>query len=195
MELNPADQNAYFVALKACQDAQDPAGLDLAKVAAERFPDSARANFEYGFHLQRAGLPEQALPYLRKAMSLDTSYEEPFFFHGEILAREDKHEEAVQSLRKALAIRPDYVPASMVLAKSLMTLERFDEARQELARIIAASPDHPQPHLLLSQIYYRLGDEERARAEKSISMKLRRANPSLMEAPQAVPFPKEPQSR
>lgn len=193
LDLSPDDQNAYFIALKACQDAQDIAAVDIARRALAHFPDSARANFEYAFHLQRAGRTGEALPLLKRAMELDPTYEEPHFFYGELMAREEKYEEAAVHLHTALRIRPDYVAASMLLVKSLLALDRVTEAKAELERIVAVQPEHPQPHLLLSQLYFRLGDEDRARQEKDRSMRLRRANPALMEAPQAIPFPESAQ--
>jgi hypothetical protein len=35
-----------------------------------------------------------------------------------------------------------------------------------------------------------MGDEERARREKEISLRLRREDPTLVETPQGRPFPK-----
>ncbi|NWF84052.1 MAG: tetratricopeptide repeat protein [Bryobacteraceae bacterium] len=179
----------WLIAIKACQDAQNPAAFTLAEQAAAKFPQSARAVFEYAFHLQRAGRREEALPLLEKAIKLDPSYEEPLFFSGDLLLLEDRHEDAAERLRAALRIRPDYVPACVSLAKALMALERYQEAVSELEACAKASPSHPQPHLLLSQVFFRLGDEARSRAEKEISFRLRRENPALMEAPQARPFP------
>ena len=129
------------------------------------------------------------MPYLEKAMKLDAAYEEPHFFLGDLLLLEDRTEEAVQQLRRALELKPDYMAACTSLAKGLMSLRKNEEARAELERCAARVPDHPQPHLILSQVFYRLGDEERAKVEKELSMKLRRANPRLMEAPQARAFP------
>ena len=71
-----------------------------------------------------------------------------------------------------------------------MELERYDEAVRELEQMIRRSPKHPQPHLLLSQVCFRMGDEERARREKEISLRLRREDPTLVETPQGRPFPK-----
>ena len=48
------------------------------------------------------------------------------------------------------------------------------EAIAELNETVALDPKHPQPHLLLSQIYFRMGDEAKAKAEKEISLRLRR---------------------
>jgi Flp pilus assembly protein TadD len=69
-----------------------------------------------------------------------------------------------------------------------MNLEQWDEAQKELRMAIQLSPEHPQPHLLLSQIYFRLGDEEQARQAKEASLRLRRQNPTLLEAVQGRPF-------
>lgn len=179
----------WLIAIKACQDAQNPAAFALAQQAAAKFPRSARAVFEYAFQLQRAGRREEALPLLEKAIQLDASYEEPLFFSGDLLLLDDRYADAAERLRAALRIRPDYVPACVSLAKALMALERYREAVSGLEACAAASPQHPQPHLLLSQVYFRMGDEARSRAEKEISFQLRRQNPALMEAPQARPFP------
>jgi Tfp pilus assembly protein PilF len=92
-------------------------------------------------------------------------------------------------LRKAIENRRDYVPARVVLARALMNLQKWDEALSELKETVQLDPRHPQPHLLLSQIYFRLGDEAKAKVEKETSLRLRRENPTILEALQARPFP------
>ncbi len=190
LELKSDDPNLYFLAIKSFQDAGDytTAGA-IAKQAAGKFPDSARANFEYAFHLQKDGKIDQAITALQKAMKADPSYEEPFFFYGNLLVDQDRNEEAIPYLRKAIEDRNDYVPARVVLARALMNLQKWDEAIKELNETIQLDPKHPQPHLLLSQIYFRQGDEPKAKMEKEISLALRRQNPQILEAVQARPFP------
>jgi hypothetical protein len=61
-----------------------------------------------------------------------------------------------------------------------------------LNETVALDPKHPQPHLLLSQIFFRMGDEAKAKAEKDISLRLRRENPTILEAAQGRPFPDGP---
>jgi tetratricopeptide (TPR) repeat protein len=183
------DPNLYFLAIKANQDAGDyAAALEIAKQAIDKFPDSARANFEYAFHLKTDGKIPEALTYLQKAMKDDPTYEEPFFFYGNLLVDQDRSEEAIPYLRKAIEDRHDYVPARVVLARALMNLKKWDESIQELKQTIELDPTHPQPHLLLSQIYFRQGDEAQAKKEKEISFKLRRENPTILEAVQSRPF-------
>jgi len=184
------DPNLYFLAIKAYQDAGDDAtARELAKQTVARFPDSARANFEYAFHLQKDGELSNALMYLKKAMKTDAHYEEPFFFYGNLLVDQDQSAEAIPYLKKAIENRNDYVPARVVLARALMKLEKWDEAIAELKETMQLDPSHPQPHLLLSQIYFRVGEEAKAKDEKQISFKLRRENPSILEALQSRPFP------
>jgi predicted Zn-dependent protease len=127
--------------------------------------------------------------FLKKAMTLDPAYEEPPFFIGDLLVKLDKPEEAVPYLRTAIRNRNDYVPARVLLARALMKLERWDEAMAELKATVELDPKHPQPHLLMSQVYFRLGDEARARQARQISLELRRRNPELLEAVQGRPFP------
>lgn len=182
----------WLIAIQACHDARDLAVMELARSAAEKFPAHARTNFEYGYQLRRAGLREESLPYLKKAMEADASYEEPYFFYGDSLLMEDQYEEAARHLRIALKIRPDYMPACIALAKALMGQDKLEDASTELQRCSQTNANHAQPHLLLSQIYFRLGKEEEAGREKTLSLRLRRAHPELMESPQARPFPAAP---
>jgi predicted Zn-dependent protease len=125
-------------------------------------------------------------------MKQDPSYEEPFFFYGNLLVDQDRAADAIPYLEKAIQNRRDYVPARVVLARALMNLKKWPEAVAELNETIALDPKHPQPHLLLSQIYFRMGDESKAKAEKEISLRLRRENPTILEATQGRPFPDRP---
>jgi superkiller protein 3 len=189
LELNPGGLDFYLLAIHACQNARDlAAGLDIARRAAARFPDSARAQFEYGFHLQRDGQLAEAVDVLKRAMELDPSYEEPFYFYGDLLVIQGRDEAAVPYLRRAMAARAEYLPPRLSLARALMHLEKWQEAVAELEASIRIDPLHPEPHLLLSRVYFSLGDEERAAREKAVSLRLRRGNPHALEAAQGRPF-------
>lgn len=121
-------------------------------------------------------------------MRIDPTYEEPFFFYGDVLVQQGRNAEAIAPLRQAIRNRSKYLPARVLLARALMNLKRWEEAQNELREAIRLSPDHPQPHVLLSQVYFRLGEEDKAKQEKEISLKLRRANPGLLEAAQGRAF-------
>jgi tetratricopeptide (TPR) repeat protein len=190
LDLDPDDPNNYFLTIKVAQDAGDADyAAEIAARAAGRFPDSARAHTEHGFHLAKHGQVQEAVSHLEKAMQLDPNYEEPYFFFADLLVKNGDNNRAIEPLRQAIRIRPDYIPARVLLARALMNLDRFPEAMTELNATIERDPKHPQPHLLLSQIYFRMGDEDRAKAEKDLSLKLRRENPAILEAIQGRKFP------
>jgi tetratricopeptide (TPR) repeat protein len=189
LELNSGVLDFYLLAIHACQNARDlAAGLTIARRAAAQFPDSARAQFEYGFHLQRDGQIAEAVDVLKRAMELAPSYEEPFYFYGDLLVTQGRDEFAVPYLRRAIAARSDYLPPRLSLARALMHQEKWQESVAELEAAIRIDPAHPEPHLLLSRVYFSLGDEERAAREKTISLRLRRENPHALEAAQGRPF-------
>ena len=188
LALRPDDLDSYLLAIKSCQDAQDAAGPVLAEKAARQFPASARANFEYAWFLQRGGRAADSVTFLQKAMALDPSYEEPFFFYGTVLLDEGKPAAAIEPLQTALARRPNYTAASISLGRALMELERFEEAIRVLNEAARLAPRQPQPPLLLSRLYYRQGDEAKARAAKELSLRLRRENASALEPAQSRPF-------
>lgn len=183
------DPNIYFLAIKSAQDAGDyEKAAEVAHRAVIAFPSSARANFEYGFHLNLQGKTNEAMEYLRRSMKADPAYEESFFLYGNLLVDQGHDAEAIPYLQTAIRNRNDFVPARVVLARALMNQKQWQEAIAELEGTVALDPKHPQPHLLLSQIYFRLGDESRANTEKQISLRLRRENPTVLEAVQSRPF-------
>lgn len=190
LALAPDEENLYLLAIKAYHDAGDDGeAAKLAAQAAQRFPRSARAQFEHGYYLQKRGSTAPALEFLRKAMELDPRYEEPFFFYGDLLVKQSEWEPSLAPLRQALAIRPEYSPARVALARALMNLGKLDEAVAELEQAAKLDPKNAQPWVMLSQIYFRMGQEEKASAAKETSVRLRRENPSVLEAAQARPFP------
>jgi Tfp pilus assembly protein PilF len=158
LRLQPDAGNLYLLAIKAHHDAGDmDAAAKWVAEATRRFPESARAQFEHGYYLQKRGKTDAAMRQLSRAMELDGRYEESFFFYGDLLVKQSRWEEALAPLRKALEIRPEYSPARVALARAL--------------------------------IYFRMGDEDRAREAKETSLRLRRESPALLEAAQSRPFP------
>ena len=190
LKIAPREENLYLLAIKADQDAGDlTAAATLAAEAAQRFPQSARAQFEHGFYLQKRGGAADAMKHLQLAMELDPRYEEPFFFYGDLLVKQSQWEAAVKPLRKALDIRPEYSPARVSLARALMNLGNLPDAAGELEQAAKLDPKNAQPWVMLSQLYFRMGQEDRAQMAKETSLRLRRENPGVLEAAQARPFP------
>ena len=190
LRLRPELEDLYFMAIHAHRESGDLSqGLRIAAEAVKRFPASARANFELAWHLQRQGRFSEALPLLEKAIALDPNYEEPHFFYGDWLVKQARFEEALEPLQRAVRIRPNYMPARIAMARALMGLKRWQESLDVLNEAVAVEPRHPQPHLMLSQVHFRLRNREEARKAKEVSLRLRRENPSFLEAVQSRPFP------
>ena len=190
LRLRPDIEDLHYMAIHACREAGDlDAGLKVAANASTRYPRSARASFEYAWHLQKDGRFAEALPLLRKAIELDPNYEEPHFFYGDWLVKQARYQEALEPLGKAVALRTDYMPARIAMARALMGAKKWTEAVDALEEAVRIEPRHPQPHLLMSQVYFRLRDRTRARAAKELSLRLRRQNPTFLEAVQSRPFP------
>lgn len=186
----PDDSDLFMLALTAHRnDANAIRGRELAHIAYERFPNLARASFELAWHHLQSGEFERAAELIKESIALDPDYEEPHFYLGDWLVQTSRYAEATKSLREAIKIRPDYIPARVRLAQALLRLDRIDEAEQELQEAARQNPLHPQPHVLLSRVYFRKKDLKRASAEKRLSLKLRRENPTILEAAQTRRFP------
>ena len=186
----PEDQSLYFLAMQARQDAgQHAEAFQLALRALEKFPASARANFEVGFHLHKLGRWDEAMPYFEKAVAADPNYEEPYYFRGDVLLRRDHSAQAESEFRKAIERRANYTAARLGLARALMAQGMLEGAVAELKEAARLDPGNPQPPLLLSQAYFRLGKPEEAKTAKETSQRLRAANPATLNAVQARPFP------
>ena len=106
-----------------------------------------------------------------------------------MLVKQSQWEASLVPLRKAIEIRPEYSPARVALARALMNMAQLPEAAAELEQAAKLDPKNAQPWVMLSQIYFRMGEEDRARTAKETSMRLRRENPTVLEAVQARPFP------
>lgn len=77
----------------------------------------------------------------------------------------------------------------MAVARALMNLNQLPVAITELEQAAQLDPKNAQPWVMLSQLYFRLGDEAKAKTAKELSVKLRRENPAVLEAVQGRPFP------
>jgi len=135
LQLAPEELALYLVAIKARQDAgQHEEAFALARRALAKFPASARANFEVGFHLHKLGRWDEAMPYFEKAIGAEAGYEEPHYFRGDVLLRREDFDGAAGAFRTALEKRADYTVARLGLARAWM-------AQGKLAGAVAGVPE------------------------------------------------------
>jgi tetratricopeptide (TPR) repeat protein len=69
-------------------------------------------------------------------------------------------------LQKSISVRTDYWPAHYALHEILFDQRKWNEAAAELEKTIELNPEHGAAHFRLAQVYARLGDRERAAAER-----------------------------
>ncbi len=87
------------------------------KVAIELDPDYGNPYNDIGVYLIDLGQPEEAIPWLKKAMLAKhyCCYQYPHFNLGRVLLIKGRVSEAKQSFKRALTYDPDYLPPRMLL--------------------------------------------------------------------------------
>jgi tetratricopeptide (TPR) repeat protein len=143
-----------------------------------------------GFQLQFTGRYEEAQGYLRKAIGLDPAYPVPYQLLGEVFLKLENYAEAVSWFRKAAERMPEDVETLLGLGRALAEAGDAAGGLEVLRGAARIAPDNAQVRLQLSRLYFRMGDEENARKEADLSVKLRTPGPNLVEAPAAWRTPR-----
>jgi Flp pilus assembly protein TadD len=91
------------------------------------------------------------------------------------LAADSKDPSAEVLLRHAIATQPDQWEAHYELGVLLETKHEFPAAAEELNRAISLNPNQAILHYHLARVYDRLGDTERAQAERKLHEELSNA--------------------
>lgn len=83
---------------------------------------------------------QEAAKYLGRALELDPSSPECWYYRGVALQRLDRHEQALASFDKALSLHPAFFQARHDAGLSLSALQRFEEAVTSFDKAIALDP-------------------------------------------------------
>lgn len=177
----PADEEESLLAIEARQSAGDsPGALALAQQAAKRFPESSQIAAWLGFQMQFAGRYEEARTLLERALKLDPSFAVATQLMGETYLKEERYKEALPWLEKAAQQMPGDTETLLSLARAVA--ETGDTARA-IELLNQGSQEDARVHLQLSKLYFKSGDEAKARAASERSIKLRETNPVKDGAP------------
>jgi tetratricopeptide (TPR) repeat protein len=107
----------------------------------------------------------EAKEALEKAISIEATFEEPYFLMGRLI-KEDSREKAIDYFRKAISIDPDYQLAWHELGVALTKEEGTRlEGIEALRRAIALNPDNGWSHEYLAIAYEMVGDLDAAESE------------------------------
>jgi tetratricopeptide (TPR) repeat protein len=142
-ELSP--QLATALARVAIDDHADP--VPLLTAARARFPDDFWLNFELGAALHKARQDNEALGYLRAALSLRPTSSAVYRGIGETLRTLGRLDEALDSLREAVRIDPNFVSGHINLAFALDDKGRRREAIDQYEQALRLDPRNVAGHI------------------------------------------------
>jgi cytochrome c-type biogenesis protein CcmH/NrfG len=123
---------------------------------------------------------------LRKAIELDPSFGVSYQLLGEVFLKREDYAKAVSWFRKAAGKMPEDVETLMGLGRALAALGDTAAGLEALRGAARIAPENAQAHLQLSRLYFRMGEEEKARQEGELSVKLRSPETGVVEAPAAL---------
>jgi tetratricopeptide (TPR) repeat protein len=104
-------------------------------------PKDARSNNGMGVVLGQLGKPGDAIPYFRKAASLDENFFEAYYNLGVVLARQNRLDEAVDAWQNVVRIRPRFAQGHENLGYALYKRSRFADALAQFRLALADDPN------------------------------------------------------
>jgi adenylate cyclase len=106
-------------------------------------PNSVAAYYGLGYCLYSAGRNEEAIPVLKKAMTLSPIPLPRALNHLCIASRKARrYEEAISVCGQLLQRQPDHVLAHLTLAATFVEMEKMEEARAEITEVLRIDPKY-----------------------------------------------------
>ena len=139
-------------------------------VGAEK--DSARYWLDQAVSRYKAGLPDQALVAVDRALALNPSSAEAYYIRGTILAGQNKYGPAIDDFSKAVSLNPVYADAYNARGKAFCGGKYFNRGLYDFNRAIDLDQYLADAYLNRAGIWYKKGDLERAEADYSRAVKL-----------------------
>jgi tetratricopeptide (TPR) repeat protein len=136
--------------------------IALLTAAHARFPQDFWLNFELGSALYDAKQWDEALGYLRVAVSLRPTASVAHQALGETLRNLGRLDDAIDSLREALRIDPDLVWGHICLGLALHNQEKRDEAIDQYRQALRIDPNSVPGHVDLGRALYEKGRRDEA---------------------------------
>jgi tetratricopeptide (TPR) repeat protein len=146
--------------------------IGLYQKALKKQPDFPGLHFALGDIYFKLDKPVQAEPELRLALKEDPEHPRANYMLGQILLHDEKAEEALPLLQVAVNGDPTFMKAQLELGKCYLRLGKLPEAQKALTSAADADPRSPAPHVLLVQVYTRLKDDDKRKAEMALIQKL-----------------------
>ncbi len=116
-------------------------------------PGRARAYNNYGVAISEKGDYARAIPYFKKAATMDTIYPDPLNNLAVAYSVLGNLDEAVAALKKSLQINPYYPEAYNNLASFLLQKKELDQAEQVLQIALRLRPYYGKAYYNMGRIY------------------------------------------
>ncbi len=116
-----------------------------------------------------------AIPYLKKALEIDTGYARAWYNLGIVYHRTEKMGDAIRSYKQAIALRPFYYKPNYNLATLYMSIGSNDDAITwfKKATEIRKSAESAPAHYNLALVYHRLKNDKQAEKSYLDALRLR----------------------
>ena len=132
--------------------------------------------------LGKEGRHEQALPYYRAALAIDSRYLPAYAGIGDALYRLQRHEEALEWLARALALQPEpayAVPLLRLMGRSAQARGHPEAAAQHYERAVELDPHDAEAVDLLAMVRF---GQQRYAAALDLYRKLTELRPASAQA-------------
>jgi tetratricopeptide (TPR) repeat protein len=141
--------------------------------ALELDPGDAKANYNYGLGLTRAGRLDEAIPHFEKAVEADPRFAEAYNNLGIVRVQKGRVDEAIQYFQKSVQLEPDYGDAHNNLGAALLQSGRFEEAIPHFQKAVEVIPDFADAHNNLGIALVQSGrpDEAIPHFQKAVEVK------------------------
>jgi tetratricopeptide (TPR) repeat protein len=150
--------------------------LEICRLAAERFPDSAEAHSWMGILLDESGQREQAETAYRRAIALAPAADHPHNNLGYNLLEQRRFGEAAAEFRVALQLNP----ASQVARNNLGLALAHQESAGEAVAEWQQGADAATAHNNLAAVWIEKGNYPAARKELEIALGYNRTFPAAL---------------
>ncbi|MGA8596130.1 MAG: tetratricopeptide repeat protein [Bryobacteraceae bacterium] len=180
-------------------NAQLTLALGVARYGQRRFPDAITAFLKtiaidpripqpyvfLGRMLDQAGatMPAIVADYRRWMTMEPKGAEPPLLLAEALVASNSASDEAEPLLRRSIGLDPRNWEAHYQLGLLLSNKHAYREAAAELEASTKLNPNEPMPHYHLARVYDRLGESDRANAEREIHKRLMAAATHAAAAP------------
>jgi len=139
------------------------------KLALEKEPKLAGANFWLGQLMHRRGQYGEAIVLLEKELTINPSNGMAYYLIGDAYTRQSKWDEALPTLRKAIWLEPYFTESYVLLGKTYLNKKNYGLAETMLKRAIQFDRNNKQAHSLLGQLYEQTGRSLEAKQELAIA--------------------------